>query len=94
MSRLEHLFVSHYADGRMPLSFTDAKGDRYYISYNQIGSPRAITDKNGNLLKTITYDSFGTIIADENLSLKIPFSFIATTSGTSITAILAMDATI
>ena len=26
MSRLEHLFVSHYADSRLPLSFTDAKG--------------------------------------------------------------------
>jgi len=64
-----------YADGRMPLSFTDAKGYRYYISYNQIGSPRAITDESGNLLKTITYDSFGTIIADSNPTFKIPFGF-------------------
>ena len=64
-----------YADGRMPLSFTDNSGDRFYISYNQIGSPRAITDENGNILKTLTYDSFGTIIADSNPTFKIPFGF-------------------
>ncbi len=64
-----------YADGRMPLSFTDNSGDRFYISYNQIGSPRAITDRNGNILKTLTYDSFGTIIADSNPTFKIPFGF-------------------
>ena len=64
-----------YADGRMPLSFTDNSGDLFYISYNQIGSPRAITNENGNLLKTITYDSFGTIIADSNPTFKIPFGF-------------------
>ncbi len=64
-----------YADGRMPLSFTDNSGDIFYISYNQIGSPRAITDRNGNILKTLTYDSFGTIVADSNPTFKIPFSF-------------------
>ena len=64
-----------YADGRMPLSFTDNSGDLFYISYNQIGSPRAITDRNGNVLKSITYDSFGTIVHDSNPLMKIPFGF-------------------
>ncbi len=64
-----------YADGRMPLSFTDNSGDRFYISYNQIGSPRAVTDESGNILKTLTYDSFGTIVADSNPTFKIPFGF-------------------
>ena len=64
-----------YADGRMPLSFTDNGGDVYYISYNQIGSPRVVTDKNGNILKTLTYDSFGTIVHDSNPLIKIPFGF-------------------
>ncbi len=64
-----------YADGRMPLSFTDSSGDIFYLSYNQIGSPRAVTDEDGNILKTLTYDSFGTIIADSNPTFKIPFGF-------------------
>ena len=51
-------------------------GQRYCIAYNQIRSPRVITDKNGNLLKTITYDSFGIIIADSNPTFKIPFGFV------------------
>ena len=34
-----------------------------------------VYDKDDNLLKTITYDSFGTIIADSNPTFKIPFGF-------------------
>ena len=72
----DNTFVSVFEKLRFsPRGDFDNGGDVYYISYNQIGSPRAITDENGNILKTLTYDSFGTIIADINPSFKIPFGF-------------------
>jgi len=64
----------NYADGRMPVSYTD-NGNTYYITYNQVGSPRAIMDEDGNIIKAITYDSFGNIITDTNPSMKIAFGF-------------------
>jgi len=39
-----------YADGRMPVSYEE-NGNTYYIAYNQVGSPRAIIDDNGNIIK-------------------------------------------
>jgi RHS repeat-associated protein len=64
----------NYADGRMPVSMT-YQGNTYYLAYDQIGSPIAVTDSTGNLVKKIDYDSFGNIIFDSNPSFPIPFSF-------------------
>jgi RHS repeat-associated protein len=64
----------NYADGRMPVSMT-YQGNTYYLAYDQIGSPIAVTDSTGNIVKKIEYDSFGNIISDSNPSMMIPFGF-------------------
>ena len=64
-----------YADGRMPVAFTDENGDKFHIAYNQVGSPRAVMDVNGNVVKAVSYDSFGNIISDTNPSMQIAFGF-------------------
>ena len=43
--------------------------------YDQVGSPRVVYTENGQIVKEITYDSFGTILHDTNETLKIPFGF-------------------
>jgi RHS repeat-associated protein len=63
-----------YADARMPLAMTSG-GSTYYLTYDQVGSLRLITDAAGNIVKRLTYDSFGNILADSNPSFKIPFAF-------------------
>ncbi len=42
-----------YADGRMPVSMTDASGNRYYLHYNQVGSLRVVSDTSHNIVKEI-----------------------------------------
>ena len=64
-----------YADGRMPVSMTDKNGNRYYLHYDQVGSLRAVSDTNGNVVKEIIYDTYGNIINDSNPSFKVPFGF-------------------
>ena len=64
-----------YADGRMPIAFTDKNGDKFYIAYNQVGSPRAVMDANSNVVKAVSYDSFGNIISDTNPGMQIAFGF-------------------
>jgi len=47
----------------------------YHLHYDQVGSPRVVTDANHNVVKEITYDSYGNIINDTNPSFKVPFGF-------------------
>ena len=54
---------------------TDKNNNKYYLHYDQVGSLRAVTDSNGNLVKEITYDSYGNIISDTNPNFKVPFGF-------------------
>jgi RHS repeat-associated protein len=63
-----------YADDRIPYAMTQ-NGDTYFLSYDQIGSLRLITDSYGNVVKQIDYDSFGNILHDSNPSFTIPFGF-------------------
>ena len=64
----------NYADGRLPASMTYA-GATYYLSYDQVGSLRVVSDSTGNIIKKVDYDSFGNIIADTNSGFTVPFGF-------------------
>ncbi|MFK5976345.1 MAG: RHS repeat-associated core domain-containing protein, partial [Sulfurovum sp.] len=63
-----------YTDSRMPISMTMGT-DKYYLHYDQVGSPRAVSDSSGNIIKEVIYDTFGNILSDSNEAFKIPFGF-------------------
>ncbi|MDY6792391.1 MAG: Ig-like domain-containing protein, partial [Thermodesulfobacteriota bacterium] len=63
-----------YADDRMPVAMTRG-GATYYLTYDQVGSLRAVADSAGNVVKRTDYDSFGNIIVDSNPSFDMPFGF-------------------
>ncbi|MBQ0752639.1 MAG: thrombospondin type 3 repeat-containing protein [Gammaproteobacteria bacterium] len=63
-----------YTLSHTPTSFTQS-GNRYYIATDHLGSPRAISDEGGNIIKTITYDSYGNVISDSNPAFTIPFGY-------------------
>ncbi|QOP42091.1 RHS repeat-associated core domain-containing protein [Sulfurimonas marina] len=50
-------------------------GETYYLHYDQVGTLKAISDTNHNIVKEITYDTYGNILQDSNPSLTIPFGF-------------------
>jgi len=58
----------------MPIAMTQGS-DKYYLHYDQVGSLRAITDTSHNIIKEITYDTYGNILTDTNPSFKVPFGF-------------------
>ena len=64
-----------YADGRMPVAMTDGSGNKYYLSYDQVGSLRLVTDAAGNAVKRLDYDSFGYVVNDTNPSMTMPVGF-------------------
>jgi len=48
---------------------------KYYLHYDQVGSLRAVSDTSGNIIKEITYDTYGNILSDTNANFKVPFGF-------------------
>jgi len=64
----------NYTDQRVPTSMT-MDNETYYLHYDQVGTLRAITDQNQNIIKEITYDTFGNITTDTNPDFTIPFGF-------------------
>ena len=69
------LWRFEYADGRMPVAMRDANGAKYYLHYDQVGSLRAVSDTNGNVVKAIAYDTYGNILRDTNPGFTVPFGF-------------------
>ncbi len=63
-----------YADNRMPISMT-SNGQKYYLHYDQVGTLKAVTDTTHNIIKEISYDTYGNILSDSNPSFKVPFGF-------------------
>jgi RHS repeat-associated protein len=52
-------------------------GNTFYLAYDQVGSLISIADTAGNVIRSITYDSFGNIIQDSDPDIWIPFGFAA-----------------
>ena len=63
-----------YASAHMPVAMT-YNSQKYYLHYDQVGSLRAVSDTSHNIVKEITYDTFGSILTDTNPSFKVPFGF-------------------
>ena len=63
-----------YADSRVPVKM-EKGGVDYYLTYDQVGSLRAVTDAAGAVVKRIDYDSFGNILNDTAPTFTVPFGF-------------------
>ncbi len=50
-----------YANGRMPVAMVDKNGTKYYLHYDQVGSLKAVSNHNSDVVKEIVYDTFGNI---------------------------------
>ncbi len=65
-----------YADGRMPAAMTTNDSSVYYLTCDQAGSLRIVTDISGTVVRRLDYDSFGNVISpDNNPAPETPFGF-------------------
>jgi RHS repeat-associated protein len=49
--------------------------DWYYVAADQQGTPRVITDADGQAVKVMEYDSFGRLLSDSNPSFRLPIGY-------------------
>lgn len=64
----------NYTDARIPISMIQ-DNQTYYLHYDQVGTLRVVSDINHNIIKEISYDTFGNILVDTNQNFKVPFGF-------------------
>ena len=64
----------NYTESRTPTSMT-MNNETYYLHYDQVGTLRVVTDKNKNIVKEISYDTYGNILSEKNPSFTVAFGF-------------------
>lgn len=64
----------HYDDFGL-LFALERDNNWYYITTDQLGTPRVVCDANGELVKVLEYDSFGQVMADSNPEFELHISF-------------------
>jgi RHS repeat-associated protein len=47
----------------------------YYVATDQQGTPRVVSDANGQIVKVMEYDSFGKLLSDSNPDLQLPIGY-------------------
>ena len=57
------------------LTALERDGARYYVATDDQGTPRAVSDATGKIVKELTYDSFGVKSADSAPSFELPIGF-------------------
>jgi RHS repeat-associated protein len=53
----------------------DRGGSRFYVSTDQLGSPRVISDATGAAVKVLDFDAFGVQTADSSPTFDVPVGF-------------------
>ena len=53
----------------------DRGGTQYYVVTDEDGSPLAVVDATGTIVKTITYDAYGEVLSDSAPSFDLPIGF-------------------
>lgn len=64
----------HYDDFGL-LFALERDNNWYYITTDQLGTPRVVCDADGELVKVLEYDSFGQVMADSNPAFELHNSF-------------------
>ncbi len=64
----------HYDDFGL-LFALERDNNWYYITTDQLGTPRVVCDANGELVKVLEYDSFGQVMADCHPEFELHISF-------------------
>ncbi|MCP4106596.1 MAG: RHS repeat-associated core domain-containing protein [Desulfobacteraceae bacterium] len=59
----------------MPVTMTADDSSVYYLTYDQAGSLRIVTDVSGTVVKKVDYDSFGNIYFDSSPAFEVSFGF-------------------
>jgi len=68
--------LSQYYYDQSNCLFAIKQGDSwYYVATDQQGTPRAVSDADGKLVKVMEYNSYGKLISDSNPAFRLPVGY-------------------
>lgn len=72
-----NLWTFLYDDQGVLIAFDRGAGTtvRYYVGTDQLGSPRVVSDRDGNVVLQIEYDAFGRITSESDPAFGMPIGF-------------------
>jgi RHS repeat-associated protein len=69
------ILTTYFYDTAGNLLSFERGGVRYYVATDQLGTPKAVTDATGSLVKAIEYDAWGVKLSDTNPTFDLPVGF-------------------
>jgi RHS repeat-associated protein len=63
-----------YDEGGRLIAF-ERSGARYYVAGDMLGTPKAVVDANGTVVKTMAWDAFGSLLSDSNAGFALEIGF-------------------
>jgi RHS repeat-associated protein len=69
------VLTNYFYDTAGNLFSFERGGQVYYVATDQLGTPKAVTDATGAVVKTVEYDAWGVKISDSNPTFDLPIGF-------------------
>ncbi len=69
------VLTTYFYDTAGNLFSFDRGGQRYYVATDQLGTPKAVTDATGAVVKVAEYDAWGVNLSDSNPTFDLPVGF-------------------
>jgi RHS repeat-associated protein len=65
----------YYYDQQGFLFAMERGGERFNVATDQVGTPKVVTDSEGDVVKTVARDSLGRLLSDSNPAFELPIGF-------------------
>jgi RHS repeat-associated protein len=69
------ILTTYFYDTAGNLYSFDRGVQRYYVATDQLGTPKAVTDATGAVVKAVEYDAWGVRLSDTNPTFDLPVGF-------------------
>ncbi len=69
------ILTNYFYDTAGNLYAFERNGQRYYVTTDQLGTPKVVTDTAGSVVKAVEYDAWGVELSDSNPTFDLPVGF-------------------
>ncbi|MDG0795138.1 RHS repeat-associated core domain-containing protein [Cohnella ginsengisoli] len=71
----QHTATNYYYNDEGLLIGLERGGNRYYVVTDGVGTPQRVLDASGNVVKKLSYDSYGVLLSDSNPDFELLIGF-------------------
>jgi RHS repeat-associated protein len=69
------ILTNYFYDTAGNLYSLERDGQRFYVTTDQLGTPKVVTDVTGTVVKIVGHDAWGVVLSDSNPTFELPVGF-------------------